>query len=990
MYGAFYPRHHLKLYVDMISAELIAWFDAMYGDADIVRVAIGGTRFKNQGVRGRDLRRHVDALDAAGTANIYVGIAAHDTHGAPAWDASTIVSARAFCLDVDYGTVGHRTTTPFRTAAEALSYIRTLPLAPHAIWSTGHGFQAAFFLDSPMDLRTAAAKEIYAATARGLGRIALSDHGSSPADLIRVPCTLNVKPDCSPIPGAFVDTDRLSLHISLAELQAFVGTVAAATADTEDDAEPEAADPMSGTETVRFDQLSADLQAYIRDGHDDRSAAMFAAVASIVREARGIAPASVIDCIRSGPAFREKYGSRLAKEVRRCLRKIEIADAAEDVPSTFGIRPSTDIALRSCRPLPPALEATVRAAVACRGIEDAQRIVDTATYMHEIISAHCKAVIEAPCGSGKTTVAAAIAIHRARARKRTAIVVATVDDVCTLYTEVKELAAATSTVVSIGVHHGFRPEFCERLTGTARTWQQCILRDPAAACHSCAANTKCSYYCRDRALKDAEIVIMPHAGFITILERTPTAFRNRLVIVDEDPQIFCGLDLSPADLELAGYYLRRDGDAAALSALFPGCGLHLQSIPGCPVDRGGVYATRNYVAYSRADLDRIRAVLRRIRARMFADPRRRLCPPQDYMLPAESEHAEDVLLGILQFFRGTALEANFVCHIQNLAEPGTVSIRKRRIGPHGFPKNLKVVILNGSAGCSRVRTPEDMPVCRCPDLVRPMATLGLTVVHGNPMRSRLVDNMNAGLEGLRRLGLRPRNVLVVTAATEDPADYRKCIKEALPDATIMHLTRGRTRGTNVARSCDLLFLPGMPLFTTIPECAMAAALELGKTIPVTALLDDAGKPAMSAGAFRFVPVQREYMRGALDELYQALYRGSLRDGLGMDAVVVLPHASWLSALWDLGLQGFHFRCAVPATGKRGRRLAAFAGLCRILWASAGTELPKTAVAECFGFPTWKAAKRTVLPLIDRYVTVTEHVVVRNSWCAMPVEPLDLV
>lgn len=974
-----------KIIVDALSQFL----DAVYGADDNVRVSTGGGQ--NFGIRGRDVLDHVRKLDAAGIANIYLGVAAYGVRRVPTWDAPATVSARAFFLDIDYGTVGHHGKTPFTTAPEALSYIRSLPVPPHVIWHTGHGFQAAYFLDVPLDLRTATARDTYCAIASRLCSMALADPRGNPASLLRVPGTVNAKPGCPPIRGAFVDIDRIDQRISLADLQAFVGTVAAATTeDTEaDSGDPEITDAMSGTETVGFDQLSADLQAFIRDDHDDRSAAMFSAIARIVREARGIAPASVVACIRAGPAFRDKYGSRLAKEVRRCLHKVEIADDAEDITTALDIKPATDIALNTCTALPKTLEATVRAAVAVRHISEPGHILDTATYMHEVVATHRKAIVEAPCGSGKTTAAICIAIDRARAGKRTVMVVETVEALCTLYAEIQALAAAASTPISIGVHHGFRPELCRTLTGIGRTWRQCILRDPESVCHSCEARSHCSYYCRDRALKDVQIVIMPHAGFITMLERKGNPFRDRLVIVDEDPKVFCGLDLSLEELDLAGRYLREDDGITALAPLFPGCGFHLQSIPGYPVERGAVYATRNFVAYAGDDITLTRKVLHRIRGRLFADPDKRSYPPEDYMRPAEIERAEDVLLKIIQFFRGKDLDAKFVCHIQYLATSWTLKLRKRRIGPQGFPEGLNLFILNASAGCSRLRTSENMPVCRCPDLVWPATSLRLTVISGNPMQSRIEANVSSGLEALKFLPWRPRNVLVVTAVTDDPTDYGDRIRHVFPEVTVMHLTRGRTRGTNAARTCDLLFLAGLALFTSIPEAAMAAALDLGQTVRAGDLIDDTGKPAMSAGAFRFAPLQREYMRSALDELYQTLYRGCLRDGLPMDAVIVLPHASWLSGLWDLGLAGFQFRRALPGSGRHGRRLAAFDGLWRILKAPPGTELEKSIVAADFGFPTWKAAKRTVMPLLVRHVTAADRVVIRNTRSAIAVETVEL-
>jgi len=106
---------------------------------------------------------------------------------------------KSIIVDLDYGTTGHQKTSYFATEEEALNCLRQLPISPSIVWNTGHGLQAAFFLDQPVfysDKDRCAEFEkakayIYSATH--------SDSTQSPEHLFRVPGSMNVKPGCSPV-----------------------------------------------------------------------------------------------------------------------------------------------------------------------------------------------------------------------------------------------------------------------------------------------------------------------------------------------------------------------------------------------------------------------------------------------------------------------------------------------------------------------------------------------------------------------------------------------------------------------------------------------------------------------------------------------------------------------------------------------------------------------------------------------------------------------
>jgi hypothetical protein len=177
------------------------------------------------------------------------------------------------------------------------------------------------------------------------------------------------------------------------------------------------------------------------------------------------------------------------------------------------------------------------------------------------------------------------------------------------------------TDAGVGRVHGFNAAACKSLCGVEHSWRECRRNDPGSACAACAFTSKCSYYTRDRQLRQP-ILCMTHSGFIRALEDGAEALVDAGVIVDEG--------LSPFDSWSAtAEELRRlaSVDGTLLQQLFPFTSYaQAQCLHGYGVEGADTYASRNFVYRSEKDtaalgpaMDRLRTLL--VRAGQGLEPR---------------------------------------------------------------------------------------------------------------------------------------------------------------------------------------------------------------------------------------------------------------------------------------------------------------------------------------------------------------------------------
>jgi hypothetical protein len=958
--------------------------DAIFAQEDYVRVAFlkshggGMDNWVHRRDEAIDLVRN---LDAQGVVNIYFGASQYlpDTDYETGFGEHRCLATRCIPFDVDYGEDGHRKESSFATYNEAIGYLFSLPLLPNLIWHTGHGFQGLYLVDEAIDLTTTDGRACYEAIVGTIQAMCHGDSKGNPADLFRVPGTVNQKPDLPAVRGNIVYAD-LQRHYSVCELQAIAeGYCLMSDVDIPDEEndDDDYIDPMEGDADVPYTAIADDIRADIEADHDDRSKAMFACIAKIVHRYPGISPESVVDAIEHGHDFTEKYEDRLDDQVCRVLSKLEVEFETENSPVALDAM-CTEIAsivVGDCPTLESDLEHVLGVYAREFGIEGPEYLFESAVLFDAATKHHKHCVIEGGCGGGKSTFAKCAAVCAAMRGQRCAIVMQTIDEVDGVADELRQLAHSAGVDVNIGVYHGFNQRRCHELSGRTLNWKQCVRNDPGAECHRCSSRQSCAYYNRSVALDTADVLVITHAGFIGLIERNSKAFEDQNVFIDEDLAAFATMTLTDSDLGLAAEYLE-DDLGVLLGGLFPGSDLWARARFG-PGLIPRYFADDHYVYFTKSDLPDVETILSQVRARLFS--RNTVNSPSGYLRPHELDRAEDILFNILHCFRGGDPEAGYALHLSHQRGRQYYTIRKRRLVLGSGLPTRTCVLLNATASLSESEYSIDVPVLRFPGLQRSRPPVKLGVVVGNPMESRLDTNVDAGMQLLRDFAT-PADVLVCTAAKQDPGGIAELIRDTFGcPPRITHLPRGRTRGTNAAGHCDLVFLPAMPLFTTIDTCGLAAALRLRQTIPRSHIFNAKGYPAMSAGAFRFAPVQQQYTRAAIDELYQTLYRGSIRNGREMTAIITMPDASWLGVLWRLGLRNIHGIHAIAGSITDDHRVRGMTALPELLELSPGSCIEKSEIAKRFGYTTWRTGKRYLRSLLAPFFDDPgDRVLIRRS------------
>ena len=160
------------------------------------------------------------------------------------------------------------------------------------------------------------------------------------------------------------------------------------------------------------------------------------------------------------------------------------------------------------------------------------------------------------------------------------------------------------------------------------------------------------------------------------------------------------------------------------------------------------------------------------------------------------------------------------------------------------------------------------------------------------------------------------------------------------------------------------------------------------------LINKQGSPAMSQRKFINPVAQEYYALGALDLLYQAIWRTAIRNGIPVDAAVAVPDPTWITTLLKTVLPGAQIGYAyrenrrvehvkVEHNGKVIKEYdqvwdfeqdAKFAGLREVLNAPAGTRFEKCDVANMFGYSgpeAWKGNKGYILGLLDGFVAESD-------------------
>lgn len=954
------------------------------------------------------------AMQHMGKPNLLAGISAFD--GTGHYTELNCVQTQAMLLDMDYGELGHKKPSPFKTYEDALGYLLTLPIQPTCAWHTGHGIQAFYKLSEPylFPKGRGAPDSLKRFTSVGqrLGQLCMSDGTYTPAHLFRLPLTVNSKPGIAPVLGellwfeegrtyAFAELEQAVARYGFPEKELQPGEQRAPDKVVLD------LDPEEPALDVPYEQLPEDLQSEIEDRHEDRSGAMFGLIGLMVRS--GYSDQTIQEAIPHGLDFKQKYGTNLKTEIKRCIEKIRsgkytVYSQAHAAPIEHKNVP-LPVPLSECAALPVSVEHKLGQYCSYPGIERTDTIRQAARFHEHLFTQYRTGVMETPCGFGKSTWALSHMAAHASPSNRYLYVVETVEALYRAADILKKL-----TDVGVGRVHGFNEDTCFKLCGQRHSWRQCSASAEKSVCRTCAANAKCPFFNRSDEER-RPILVMAHNGFIQQLERNTGLLDDANVIVDEDLNGFITHEFSHADLKLLRQYASHVNPD--LGAIFPHSTLaHADLLAAWELPPGvDTVASRNYVFQDEQATSALSAVYDSLRKAAGTG----LKPPTVFgEKPGESDRAKDVLFELLNVVRPS--KANDAAYAFREAHPGPNEqdrdikyvLKKSRFRLDTERSWRKLWILNASAQLSPTPYPENMGIYTCPDLKPNSELVALHVVSSNPMGSKRDVNIEtAGIINwlLPHLQHHKRVFVSVNKDAQGLEQVRAQFARARVPPELVVRPRGRIKGINDAGDCTLAYLVPMSLFTTVDDCALHAALTLRRTFPdMPKVFNWYRKPHMPGGRFE-VPAMRDYYAlSSLDQIYQAIWRTAVRNGQRVEAIIAVPDPEWLVALWQTVMPGFVMGTAyqliakpkpedstayhegIQAQYQAGQidadRLMALThapvvffeadrvmqGL-QIVNAPPGSEFKKTDVGAQFGYSgdqAWKANKKRILSLLSPF------------------------
>ncbi|MBL7077753.1 MAG: hypothetical protein ISS31_09800 [Kiritimatiellae bacterium] len=926
------------------------------------------------------------------TPNIYFRASAHDGHRR--YRAQNCVQTRALFIDVDYGTAGHKKPQPFKTLEDAQSYLLSMPGRPTCAWHTGHGIQACFVLDQPYLFGRPGSLQRYTSVSSKLSRMAMADATFTPEHAFRVPLTLNDKrwmdPSAAPIRGELLWCDeRMYSFAQLADQVAQYG-IDEHVAQAQEEARTGVWEDNDLTDTP-YPDLPDNLRQDIEARHQERSTTMFRIVGRMVR--MGYSDRTIVQAIQRGPDFVDKYGSRVFAEAEKCLAKIR--DGKYVYGTTMAPRLKTynvpvTIDIDSCDELEPTFERKLDRYAEINGFALSPRVRTAARFHNHMFKTYRSGVLESPCGAGKSTWAFChIALH-AGPTDRYIYVTETVD---ALYRAADAIQSLTETPV--GRVHGFNEAQCQSLCGHKRTWRDCQPRDSRSVCHACNRRVDCAFFNR-QVQEDRAILCMTHSGLMRALEDGRELLEDANIIVDESLNPFSTWEVQISDLKNLKAHISPDID---LGKLFPYSTVshtieHRRWGLGTQVD---TFSRRNYVFRDERQTAGITDVYNQLRACLANI---------ESLNPFKSvtgvvQRARDTLSDLLSFFHPSMLnDATYAFHEVAGKEGLRLVVKRNRFDLGTRRKYRRLWMLNASAQLCPYAYPDGMAVYTCPDIPENSNLVAIRVVRGNPTTKRAAQNTWLGYVALMFGNRRVRHNRIVVA-TNKSGEHLETVRAQLeklygPGIDITHLARGRIKGENIAGDCTLVCVASMATFTTIDDCALHAALQVRRTYPDRPLVyTESGDPNWPGGRFQ-IPAMRQYFAlRSLDEAYQTIWRGAVRNDLPTEAVIAVPDPDWIVALLRTVMPGARLGACYKVIDEdpaaqaewqdtdRDRELAALVshkpfafaddeqmtGLQQLISVPPGTEIKKLDVAGVFGYEgahRWKDNKHRIMRWIGDF------------------------
>jgi len=297
----------------------------------------------------------------------------------------------------------------------------------------------------------------------------------------------------------------------------------------------------------------------------------------------------------------------------------------------------------------------------------------------------------------------------------------------------------------------------------------------------------------------------------------------------------------------------------------------------------------------------------------------------------------------------------------------------------------------GKCSCRRpapYQYPDNLPVYCCPDLPSNSHLVALHCVRANPTKTKQAESLRVSRMILRfgqQTGNHRRVLICLDKGSELSEEIRQQISHHCGDgAEILELQRGRIKGRNDAGDCTLAYLGGMATFTGLDDCALHAALMLGRSFPDQPYVYGRNGAPNWPGGRMLVPAMRTYYAlRSLDEIYQAVWRTAVRNDQPVEAIVVMPDEHWLATLYRTVMPRLHLESAFKE--RKGHETITVAGQpqeftwdfeedphmagLRIIEMQPGDEIPKQQVAQEFGYTgdrAWERNKAKIMGILEPF------------------------
>lgn len=569
------------------------------------------------------------------------------------------------------------------------------------------------------------------------------------------------------------------------------------------------------------------------------------------------------------------------------------------------------LALRDCRLLSSGMEQAL--AQVCRSRQvpppKCESLRETVRVIDQVWRSRCKAIVDVPCGGGKSTWALArIADYVRRWQDPQCSpdsvppapnpIYLVVDTLLTGIDRLNELVGLLGVPSEyVGFYHSHWEDECRRLRGEDGKTFYDIARD-RHICKDCERGHDCFYFNRNTEIAK-KVVILTHEGFIRLHERGKIPC-DRDIIIDEEPALYYTTMFSVR--ELTRFFQR----LASLQPDTPSVN-RVRELAGRLLDLANTQDKQRSTVrwtWTLSHGDRMEAI-RAFERLTVENGGTGIMTGSTGSQATWEDMAELVLPESLDLIYRLGYSFGQGATTYVYCDGDKLSVCRDRID-FGIPN--RVILLNGSAQVARHIYPTGMTVWNCPDIKPNYPNVTLHCLCGLPTKTWFKNDFNVRTlvaEAARVLHVHDPLFLAVNNLTDISKVGLSVIamaRSAFPlisDADIGQ--RGSTKGSNnwfqhrqgiIATSW----------FTDMSHYALCASVRHKRSYARDDLFQDNGKPKFRRGSkLASDDLNEEFLRQAADDIYQTIMRLACRHDSNetVDVVLLVPNIELLAYLGRL-------------------------------------------------------------------------------------------